>query len=170
MGDIKALNWKRSNLQVFWGELAPCDHIVQIYENDKVFLNSLEGFVGSGIIAGDAIIIIATAEHLTALENSLKNQGFDIDGLTASSQYLALDATETLAKFMVNNWPDETLFFELITSILSETFAPPRITTNGLTGFFNSSPRNFNSRSINKPAAHCPPRLAMTRATPSVEA
>src|SRR6266478_6483463 len=57
-----------------------------------------------------------------------------------------------------------------MTLILSETFAPPRMTTKGRAGFSSSSPRNLSSLSINNPAAHWPPRFATTRATPSVEA
>ena len=29
--------------EVFWGEIAPCEHLVQIYEESGVFLDSLEG-------------------------------------------------------------------------------------------------------------------------------
>ena len=57
-----------------------------------------------------------------------------------------------------------------ITLILSETFAPPRITTNGLSGDLSSSPRNCNSRSISNPATHWPSRALSTSATPAVEA
>ncbi|MEO7307441.1 MAG: MEDS domain-containing protein [Ferruginibacter sp.] len=117
MSAVKSEYWKNSSLQVFWGELAPCDHVVQIYENDKIFLDSLEGFIGSGLLAGDAVIIIATAEHLLAIEKRLQKQGFNMSLLTASNQYIGLEASEMLSKFMVNNWPDENLFFELITSI-----------------------------------------------------
>jgi hypothetical protein len=111
-------NWERSSLQVFWGELSPCDHVVQIYENDKVFLDSLEGFVGSGILAGDGIIIIATPEHITALETRLTKQGFDLISLTASGAYVALNAKETLKCFMRGGWPDEQLFFKLVNTLL----------------------------------------------------
>ena len=38
-----------------------------------------------------------------------------------------------------------------ITPILSETFAPPSIATNGLSGLFTAFPRNFNSFSIKNP-------------------
>ncbi len=110
--------WKNTSLQVFWGEIAPCDHVLQIYENDKIFLDSLEGFVGSGLLAGDGVIIIATAAHRAALEARMEKQGFDMSALTANSQFIALDAQETLNKFMVNNWPDEKLFFKLINSLL----------------------------------------------------
>ena len=38
-----------------------------------------------------------------------------------------------------------------ITPILSDTFAPPNIATNGLSGLFNASPKNFSSFSIKNP-------------------
>ncbi len=117
MKDSKSEHWRKSNLQVFWGEVAPCEHVVQFYENDTIFLNSLEGFIGSGLLAGDSVIIIATPEHIAAIEDRLKNQGFDMEMLSYSNQYIALDASVMLSLFMVNNWPDENLFNELITSL-----------------------------------------------------
>jgi len=44
--------WKNESIQVFWGEIAPCDHLVQIYHNDTIFLNTLEGFATCGLLAG----------------------------------------------------------------------------------------------------------------------
>jgi len=117
MLDTGLETWKRSNLQIFWSELAPADHIVQIYENDKVFLDSLEGFAGSGILAGEAVILIATKEHLHAVKERLMRHGFDIESLIASDRFIGLEANETLSKFMVNNWPDEKLFFETVKAV-----------------------------------------------------
>jgi hypothetical protein len=111
-------NWKKSNMQVFWGEIAPCDHVVQIYENDQVFMHSLEGFVGSGFLAGDSVILIATTQHLKILEDRLKNQGFDIDALIDNDQYLALEVNEALSKFFVNEWPDENLFYAFVSGLI----------------------------------------------------
>ena len=118
MNNINGDIWKNSNMQVFWGEIALCDHVVQVYENDNLFLSALEGFIGSGFLAGDAVIIIATNEHLAAIETRLTNQGFDIELFKARDQFIALEANEMLSKFMLNNWPDEKLFFETITSLL----------------------------------------------------
>ena len=39
-------NWKKIDADVFWGEIAASDHVLQIYENDDSFLNALAGFVG----------------------------------------------------------------------------------------------------------------------------
>lgn len=40
---------------VFWGEIAPCEHIAQFYEDDGILLDTLAGFVGGGLKAGKAL-------------------------------------------------------------------------------------------------------------------
>lgn len=110
--------WERSSPGVFWGQIAPSDHLVQIYDNENVFLDILEGFAGSGLRAGDNVIIIATSEHLARLEERLTKYGFDIDALRATDQYMPFDAVETLSKFVVNDWPDEKLFTEFVTGVI----------------------------------------------------
>jgi hypothetical protein len=111
--------WKQSTTKVFWGEIAPNDHLVQIYENDNVVLDSLEGFVISGIETGDSVIIIATEEHITALNKRLKGHGFDVKKIISDRSYIPLNAHEALAKFMRVGWPDEKLFMEMVTDIIS---------------------------------------------------
>lgn len=110
--------WQNSNIQVFWGEIAPCDHLVQVYDNDKIFLDTLEGFVGSGFLAGDSVIIIASASHLNALNKRLRKHAFNLDSLIKSDQYIPLEAEETLSKLLVKNWPDEQLFSNLISQLI----------------------------------------------------
>jgi len=104
--------------EVFWGEISPCEHLVQIYQDEGVFLDSLEGFVAGGIIAGDGVVVIATPLHLASLNERLAARGIDIATAVKSDQYLALDAAETLSKFMVMGWPDEDFFRALVTGIL----------------------------------------------------
>lgn len=104
--------------EVFWGEISPCEHMVQIYQDDGVFLDSLEGFVSGGILAGDGVVVIATPMHLSALRTRLSARGIDVAKAASQDQYIALDAEETLAKFMVKGWPDETLFKMFVTDTL----------------------------------------------------
>jgi hypothetical protein len=113
-------DWLNSKADIFWGEIAPCDHVVQIYENDEIFIDVLAGFVGGGINAGDAIIIIATDAHIRALETRLKGFAIDIDCLIRNEQYFPLNAEKTLEQFMVNGWPDEELFMELVTKLIGK--------------------------------------------------
>lgn len=117
--DEEMNTWRKSNLQVFWGEIAPCDHLVQVYESDAVFLNTLEGFVGDGFMKGESVVIIATSEHLDHLNGRLTRHGFDLEALIATDQYIPVDVEESIAAFMVNNWPDELLFTEFVTSLLA---------------------------------------------------
>ena len=116
--NIEVKEWEYSNIQAFWGEIAPCDHLIQVYENDKIFLDTVEGFAGAGFLAGDSVIIIATTCHLESLNARLRNQGFDLESLKKKYQYIPLETNETLSKFMVNDWPDEELFRKFVRDLL----------------------------------------------------
>ena len=113
-------DWKQAKADVFWAEVAPCDHIVQIYESDTVFIDTLAGFVGSGINSGECCIIIATEPHLKALNKKLESYGVRIDTLIEDKRYLPLVAEEMLSKFMVNGWPDEELFMQTVSGLIDK--------------------------------------------------
>lgn len=113
-------NWRHSKADVFWGEIAPCDHVIQIYENEGIFLDALSGFVGGGINSGDCCIIIATESHVAALENRLSSYGIKVDNLISEKRYVPLNAEETLSKFMVNGWPDEHRFNKTVSELIEE--------------------------------------------------
>jgi KaiC/GvpD/RAD55 family RecA-like ATPase len=106
-------------VNAFWGEIAPLEHLVQIYDNDKIFLDTLEGFARTGLSDGESVIIIATPAHRNALDKRLSSHGFDVDKLIRTDHYIPLDVEETLAKFMVNHWPDEEKFNATIADILN---------------------------------------------------
>lgn len=106
-------------LEDFWGEIAPCEHLVQFYDSDGVFLDLLEGFVSGGLRGGESVIVIATPEHRHALDRRLADRGLDLEVARAQDQYIALDAEETMSKFLVRGWPDEYLFTQLVTWLLA---------------------------------------------------
>jgi hypothetical protein len=110
---------RRAPAEVFWGEIAPFEHSVQIYANEEIFLDALEGFVSSGLRASDGMVVIATPAHRRALEQRLRKRGFDVDLAQAEDRYIALDAAETLAKFMVNGWPDDERFNQVVTDLIT---------------------------------------------------
>jgi hypothetical protein len=118
MSQNNSADWRHSKANVFWGELAPCDHVLQIYDTDGVFLDALAGFVGGGINANDACIVIATPAHLSALEARLTSYGISIAGLIDDDRYIPLDAEKLLSTFMVDGWPDETEFNNMVSSLL----------------------------------------------------
>jgi MEDS: MEthanogen/methylotroph, DcmR Sensory domain len=105
--------------EVFWGEIAPTEHVCQIYGDETIFMDALEGFIGSGLRAGDSVIVIATAGHLHALEQRLRGNWLDLDRARWEDRYIALLAQETLGKFMVNGLPDEELFKTTVNGLIT---------------------------------------------------
>jgi signal transduction histidine kinase len=94
--------------------LKPCAHTVLFYEDDSVFLKGLSEFIGSELGSGGVCLVIATRGHREALNQRLQAWGIDVAQATHSNRYIALDADDTLAKFMVDGWPDQQLFFAAI--------------------------------------------------------
>ena len=95
------------------------EHFVQFYEGDAYLVNQVTGFIRAGLQAGDAVIVIATKPHHHDLERRLR-----VDVSRAAAQrpgaepYVALDAVDTLSKFLVDGRPDERRFTELIGPIV----------------------------------------------------
>jgi hypothetical protein len=111
--------WRRTQADTFWSEIAPCDHVVQIYEDDESLIKILSQFVIGGLNAGDGVIVIGTQQHLDILEFKLLASGIDVSSCL-NTRYFPLDAEQTLAKFMVNGWPDETLFMNLVSNVVNK--------------------------------------------------
>jgi hypothetical protein len=102
-----------------WSGMREMEHFVQFYETDTFLLDSLVGFIGTGLERGDAGIVVATEEHREALEERLKASGVDVAAARASGQFVSLDAGETLSKFMVDGSPDANLFAETVSAIIT---------------------------------------------------
>jgi hypothetical protein len=113
------IDWRQQGADIFWGEISPCEHLVQFYEENGAFLDCLEGFVSGGLKAGEAVVIIATGIHLHALEHRLQTLGVNLAAARMEGQYFSFDAEESLAKFMVGGWPDEDLFQQFVNSLLA---------------------------------------------------
>lgn len=105
--------------EFFWGEIAPCEHSLQLYEEEDALLDSLEGFVSNGITLGEGVVVIATPMHLLALHSRLGKKDIDLRAAKDTDQYIPLDAQETLSQFMVNGWPDEDRFNEVVQGLLT---------------------------------------------------
>lgn len=109
-----------SRSPIFWGEISPTEHAVHVYSDDDVFLDALQGFIGAGLRAGEAALVIATPGHLARLEERLERHGFDMEMARHEGRYLGLPAERILREFMVGGWPDEQRFFEVVTTLLDK--------------------------------------------------
>ena len=122
----RSFDVQATRTDVFWGEIAPCEHMAQFYENDDVLLDTLAGFIGGGLRADDSAIVIATVEHLKALDERLEGSGVDVATARSQDQYITLVAEDALARFMVKHWPDDELFADLVTELITRARAKNR--------------------------------------------
>jgi signal transduction histidine kinase len=101
-----------------WHEQEHHSHTVQFYSEEECLLAGLSRFIGAALAAGDSAIIIATKKHREGIDDLLKTQGMDTGAASPKGRYIALDAAETLAKFMRDGQPDEKAFSDLLSAIV----------------------------------------------------
>ena len=95
-----------------------CSHVAGIYSDDRRLLDDLTQFVGAGLKAGNAAIVVATESHRNSLLPRLQAYGLDVGAAIEQGRFVALDAAETLAAFMVNDLPDPVRFLELLGDLI----------------------------------------------------
>ena len=110
-----------SMLPMDWGDLGTSDHMILVYEADVHLVDAVSRFVSTGLAAGEAAIVIATPPHREQLDARLRAHGVDLATACAQGQYVALDAAETLAQFMVDGWPDAQRFADVVGDIIART-------------------------------------------------
>jgi len=98
---------------------------VQFYSGESELIDSLASFISDAIWQSERAVVVATAAHRAALEEQLRLRGVDLFSATSTRQYLALDAADTLAKFMIGRRPDRQLFFKHVGELVK------RATRNG---------------------------------------
>jgi signal transduction histidine kinase/CheY-like chemotaxis protein len=102
-------------------QIAVDGHAVQFYERESYLLDSVTDYIGSALSAASAGILIATPPHRDGVAHRLAARGLDVVGAIAQGRFVALDARETLNRFMVDAWPDPTRFDDTIGALISKT-------------------------------------------------
>ncbi len=94
-------------------------HRVYFYEDDTFLIDNVVQFAKSGLQQRETVIIVATDQHRRELKTKLMEE--EMIGLWAPDvgNYVTLDASDTLALFLRNGWPDEQLFLRLIGQIIA---------------------------------------------------
>jgi PAS domain S-box-containing protein len=101
-----------------WGDVNPHSHLVQFYEDDGFLIDSLTRWFADGLSAGDSCVYIGTESHLISLEKRLAARGIDLDKLRKEGRFICRDASHVLSTFMVDEWPDESLFTRAIEGVI----------------------------------------------------
>jgi PAS domain S-box-containing protein len=95
------------------------EHFVQFCETDAFLMDSVSAFIGAGLRAGDAVIVLATKPHRESLEERLKGDGLEVATARVRGQYVSMDAAATLSKFMVDESPEPGRFAEVVGSMIA---------------------------------------------------
>jgi hypothetical protein len=106
------------------GRPRPTEHIVHFYEEEPYFLGELTAYVTDGLSAGEATILIATPDHLAAVEETLRLRGVDLAEARTAGTYITADAASTLARFMGLVSPDATRFEAVIEDLIVKAMGP----------------------------------------------
>jgi diguanylate cyclase (GGDEF)-like protein/PAS domain S-box-containing protein len=98
-------------------------HFVQFYEQDDFLVAAIADWFAAGIEQGEACIVVATGEHRAALAGLLFERGLDVAALRDSRQLVEVDAHEALARFTIDEHPDEALFRQLFGGVIGAAAA-----------------------------------------------
>lgn len=117
---------KRETWDRLLADAAPCDHIVQLYQ-DQDFLNrTVCRFAGAAIANGEGIILVPTLTHWDAIRPRLEAEGVDVEAARDRGQLTVVDADEFLPRFMKDTMPDSTLFLGLAADVIGQAHAGGR--------------------------------------------
>jgi hypothetical protein len=107
-------------------DAAPCDHIVQLYQ-DQDFLNrAVCRFAGSALANGEGIILVPTLTHWNAIRTRLEAEGVDVEAARDLGQLTVVDADELLPRFMRDAMPDSPMFLGLAADVIAQAHAGGR--------------------------------------------
>jgi hypothetical protein len=103
----------------FWSEMSVCEHFVQIYESEEVFMDILASFASEALREDHVAVVIATPAHRRELNERLMESGHDLAALRLQDRFISLDAEEMLRQFTAKGSVDDELLFQFVADILA---------------------------------------------------
>jgi DNA-binding NarL/FixJ family response regulator len=96
-------------------------HTAEFCSDETQLLDGYHRFLASALAVGSAAIVIASAARLKTLHQRLRAGGSDVDLAVAEGRFVPLDVQDILARFMVDDWPDEARFWKSATALYEAT-------------------------------------------------
>jgi hypothetical protein len=118
----RGLNMAMAHLEranAFWSEMSVCEHFVQIYESEEVFMDILASFASETLREDHVAVVIATPAHRRELNKRLMESGHDLAALRLQDRFISLDAEEMLRQFTAKGLVDDELLFQFVADILA---------------------------------------------------
>lgn len=95
---------------------APQRHGVHFYDNDEAIVASVADSFSAPLARGDKLLVVATAEHLMAVEEEMQTRGLR----PGAGSYHAYDAEEMLESLLLHGAPDRDRFLAVVGSVVRE--------------------------------------------------
>jgi PAS domain S-box-containing protein len=95
------------------------EHCVQFYESEAALVESIADFVGTGLSAGAAAIVIATQHHLEQLDERCSARGIDLAFASGEGRYVVRDARTSVESLLVEGSPDAGRFTATIEPLVA---------------------------------------------------
>lgn len=96
----------------------PEDHTVMFYSRHEELTGKVADYLLGAVKDGGAAVIVATPEHRREVEILLGRAGLDLSAARANGSYVALDAAETAAAFLINGCPDPAAFWRTVSPVI----------------------------------------------------
>ena len=104
------------------------EHLVHLYEDDGVLVEAVALYAGRGLGKGEAVVLVATADHLDAIERTLAAAGLEPADLKAWGQLVCIEAAPLLARFLDQGDIDAQRFEAILSDILASVRGGGRFT------------------------------------------
>jgi len=95
-------------------------HAVCFYEDSPSLARTVARFIGEGLAARQAAVIVATASHGASIRDQLTADGVCSQGRIERGELLIFDADEVLNRLMVDDRPDAQRFEDTINPIVDK--------------------------------------------------
>lgn len=99
---------------------APCAHQVAFHDAAATPAVGVSSFVAVPLLRGEAVVVVATAEHRAQLVVQLGLSGVDVTAARREGRYLELDAATTLAALVPGGDVSAERFGTDITAVLTD--------------------------------------------------
>lgn len=95
------------------------EHLVEFYENDAFLVASVRDYLVPALREGEAALVVATGPHRHAFDAALAGTDVDLGAAESEGRYVAVDAEETLSRFMTERGPDPLRFRTVVDDLVA---------------------------------------------------
>jgi hypothetical protein len=96
-------------------------HEVGFFSDDDALLGSFTDFLAAALQNGNAGIVITTELQQIRILSRLEEFGLDMSAAIRQGRYVALDTEDALSRYMINDRPDDALFYRAAGDLITKT-------------------------------------------------